>query len=599
MENRDGGRQRRLAAIFSADVAGYSRLMGADEDGTLATLTAHRSSMDEAIARHGGRVVGEAGDSVLAEFPSAVAAVRCAIGIQEELHACNADTPADRRMEFRIGINMGDVIVDGDNIFGDGVNVAACLEKMAEPGGLNISANVFEQVRDRIPHDFEDLGEQDVKNITRPVRVYRMPLLDAERSAAAAAADPSAAPAVPDKPSVAVLPFANISADPEQEYFSDGITEDIITTLSKISGLFVIARNSVFTYKGTPVKVQDVGRDLGVRYILEGSVRKAGDRVRVTAQLIEAATGHHLWAERYDRKLEDIFAVQDELSQEIASALKVALSDQERSLLARQGTENMDAYDCLLRAKELWMRFTRESNAEARALYEQAVALDPNYAEAHAELARVCIQARNHGWSDSLAVALAESLAHAEKAVALDDSLPEAHVNLGFICMWGKDHSRALAEVEKGLALDPNHADGHMYHAVMLSFTGQPAASVRWVSKANRLNPAAPFWHLWALGTACFSMERYAEAVAAFKKAIGYNPHFIFARLGLAAGLGRLGKTGDAQAAFAECQAIFPDLTVAWVRDVVPYDETSALDRFIDGLSRAGLPDTLAHAANA
>ena len=596
MDKGDARRERRLAAILSADVAGYSRLMGVDEDGTLATLAAYRGSMDEAIATHGGRVVGEAGDSVLAEFPSAVAAVRCAIEIQEMLHTRNAELPADRRMEFRIGINMGDVIVDGDNIFGDGVNVAARLEKMAQPGGLNISANVFEQVRDRIPHDFQDLGEQSVKNITRPVRVYRVPLLESEGSAAA---EPSAAPAVPDKPSVAVLPFDNMSADPEQEYFSDGITEDIITTLSKISGLFVIARNSVFTYKGTPVKVQDVGRDLGVRYILEGSVRKAGDRVRVTAQLIEAATGHHLWAERYDRKLEDIFAVQDELSQEIASALKVALSDEERSLLARQGTENMDAYDCLLRAKELWMRFTRESNAEARALYEQAVALDPNYAEAHAELARVCIQARNHGWSDSLAGALAKSLAHAEKAVALDDSLPEAHVNLGFICMWGKDHPRALAEVEKGLDLDPNHADGHMYRAVMLSFTGQPAASVRWVAKANRLNPAAPFWYLWALGTACFSMERYAEAVAAFKKAVGYNPHFIFARLGLAASLGRLGKTGDAQAAFAECQAIFPDLTVAWVRDVVPYDETSALDRFIDGLSKAGLPDTLAHAANA
>ena len=342
-----------------------------------------------------------------------------------------------------------------------------------------------------------------------------------------------------------------------------------------------------------------MGRDLGVRYILEGSVRKAADRVRVTAQLIEAATGHHLWAERYDRKLEDIFAVQDELSQKIASALEVALSEDERSLLARQGTEDMDAYDCLLRAKELWMRFTRESNAEARALYQQAVALDPKYAEAHAELARVYIQARNHGWSDSLDGALAESLAHAEKAVALDESLPEAHVNLGFICMWGKDHRRAVAEVEKGLALDPNHADGHMYHAVMLSFMGQPAASVRWVAKANRLNPAAPFWYLWALGTACFSMERYAEAVAAFKKAVGHNPHFIFARLGLAASYGRLGKTGDAQSAFAECRSIFPDLTADWVRDVVPYDQDSVLDRFVEGLRKAGLPDRMAAAANA
>ncbi len=597
MENRDAGRQRRLAAILSADVAGYSRLMGADEDATLSTLAAHRGSMDESIATHGGRVVGEAGDSVLAEFPSAVAAVRCAIEIQEELNTLNAEHPPERRMDFRIGINMGDVIVEGDNIYGDGVNVAARLEKMAEPGGLNISAAVFEQVRDRIPHDFEDLGEQSVKNITRPVRVYRVPVL--ENQEAMPPVEPSLQPEVPDKPSVAVLPFDNMSADPEQEYFSDGITEDIITSISKISGLFVIARNSVFTYKGNPVKVQDVGRDLGVRYVLEGSVRKAGDRVRVTAQLVETATGHHLWAERYDRKIEDIFAVQDELSQEIAAALEVTLSDDERSLLARQGTQNMEAYDCLLRAKELWMRFTRESNAEARALYSKAVELDPNYAEAHAELARVCVQARNHGWSDSLDRALAESLAYAERAVALDDSLPEAHVNLGFICMWGKDHARAVAEVEKGLALDPNHADGHMYHAVMLSFTGQPAASVRWVAKANKLNPAAPFWYLWALGTACFSMERYSEAVGAFKKAVGHNPHFIFARLGLAASYGRLGQTRDAQAAFAECQSIFPDLDVAWIRNVVPYDEASVLDRFVEGLREAGLADRIEPAASA
>ena len=598
MENREAGRQRRLAAILSADVAGYSRLMGADEDGTLSTLASYRGSMDQSIATHGGRVVGKAGDSVLAEFPSAVAAVRCAIEIQEELNTLNAELPAERRMDFRIGINMGDVIVDGDNIFGDGVNVAARLEKMAEPGGLNISAAVFEQVRDRIPHDFQDLGEQSVKNITRPVRVYRVPLLETQE-AVPPPVKPSEHPEVPDKPSVAVLPFDNMSADPEQEYFSDGITEDIITTISKISGLFVIARNSVFTYKGKPVKVQDVGRDLGVRYVLEGSVRKAGDRVRVTAQLVETATGHHLWAERYDRKIEDIFAVHDELSQEIAAALEVTLTDDERSLLARQGTENMDAYDCLLRAKDLWMRFTRESNAEARALYEKAIALDPKYAEAHAELARVRIQARNHGWSDSLDQSLAESLAYAEKAVALDDSLPEAHVNLGFICMWSKDHARAVAEVEKGLALDPNHADGHMYHAVMLSFMGQPAASVRWVAKANRLNPAAPFWYLWALGTACFSMERYAEAVGAFKKAVGHNPHFIFARLGLAASYGRLGKMDEAQAAFNQCLSIFPDLTVGLIRDVVPYDEAAVLDRFVEGLGKAGLPDRVAAAASA
>ena len=497
-------------------------------------------------------------------------------------------------MVFRIGINLGDVMVDGDDIYGDGVNVAARLEKLAQPGGLCISATIFEQVRDRLPNDFDDLGEQSVKNITRPVCVYRVPL-DSEAPSPilsnAIDSDTATVPLeIPDRPSVAVLPFTNMSDDKEQEYFSDGITEDIITDLSKVSGLFVIAQNSVFAYKGKSPDLKQVANDLGVRHVLEGSVRKVGERVRITAQLIDGKSGGHEWAERYDRDLQDIFEVQDEVTAKIVAALNVQLTDEERERLTRKDTENLEAYDCLLRGKEHYLRFTRTENIEARRQYEQAIALDLNYAVAYAELARVCIQARNHGWSDAPEELLAEAFDNAKKATELDSNLAQAHIVLGFLHMWNKEHGLAIAEADRGLALDPNNADGQMYMAIILSFAGRPQESVGWVEKAIRLSPGAQFWYYFALGTACLTMQRYDDAVAAYKLALGSNPNFIFSHLCLAASYGHLGRN-EASGELAECLRLNPDLNVAWVKEVVPYKDAATLEQFVDGLHKAGLPN--------
>src|SRR5919106_1380973 len=380
-EMENAGVTRKLAVIVAADVAGYSRLMAADEEGPLATRNAGRQVIDEMIARHHGRIFTTAGDSVMAEFASAVEAVRCAAAIQQEIERRNADLPEPRRMLFRVGVHLGDVMVGGDNLFGDGVNVAARLEGVAEPGGICISGAVYDQIRNKVDLTFEDLGERSLKHIGQPVRVFGVRRDGAaapgplpERSAETAPARPSALP------SIAVLPFANLGGDPEQEYFADGITEDLITELSRFQELRVIARNSVLTYKSKPVRVQEVGRDLGVRYVLEGSVRKAGARVRITAQLIDAATGHHLWAERFDRDLADIFEVQDEVASRIVATLAGKLGESERRRARSLQTDNPQAYDCVLRGRELWYRFTPEANREARRLYEKAIELDPDYA---------------------------------------------------------------------------------------------------------------------------------------------------------------------------------------------------------------------------
>ena len=380
----EGRTQRRLAAVFVADVVAYSRLMAADEAGTLAALKAHRKELiDPTTAEHGGRIVKLMGDGALVEFASVVDAVECAVAVQRGMAERNHGIPEDRRIVFRIGINLGDIILDGDDIYGDGVNLAARLEGLAEPGGICISNSAREQVLGKVPLSFADLGEQRVKNIERPVRVYCV-VMDGTPAAATAAS-----PEPPDKTSIAVLPFTNMSGDPEQEYFADGISEDIITALSKISQLFVIARNSSFTFKGKSVRIQEVSSDLGVRYVLEGSVRKAGNRVRITSQLIDGETGGHLWAERFDRDLTDIFAMQDEVTREIVTALALKLTEGDRQRLTREHTDNMEAYDCFLRGREQLWRLTAETNAQARTLLERAVELDPNFASAFAYLAAV------------------------------------------------------------------------------------------------------------------------------------------------------------------------------------------------------------------
>jgi adenylate cyclase len=532
------GTERKLAAILSADVKGYSRLMGEDEVGTLRTLTAYRKLIDARIAQHRGRIVGTAGDSVLAEFASVVDAVQCAVEMQTTLRRENATLPLDRRMEFRIGINLGDVMVEGEQIYGDGVNIAARMESLAEPGGICISGTVHEHTRNKLSLQYEDLGEQQVKNIAEPVRVWRV-VIEPIASGRDEVTSPLPSEHVralplPDKPSIVVLPFVNLSSDPEQEYFSDGITEDLTSSLSQLSGLFVIARNSAFTYKGKAVKVQEVSKELGVRYVLEGSVRKAGNRVRVTAQLIDATTSYHLWSERYDRELRDIFALQDELVQKIVTTLKLQLTLQEQGFIVRKHTDNLEAYDAFLRGAEYYWRLTKEAiTVQARQLWEKAIALDPQYAEAYAWLSGTYYLEWGWRWSADPQT-LERALALAQQAVALDDSLPAAHSFLSLVYAQKQQSDQAIAAGERAIALDPNHADSYEQLAEALSIAGRPEDALRRVEQAMRLNPHYPPIYLFESGLAYYYTGRYAEAITTLQELISRSPNLLTAHVLLA-----------------------------------------------------------------
>ena len=548
------GHKRKIAVILAADVEGYSRLMGADEEATLTTLGEYRQAMDARIVDRGGRVVGSAGDSVLAEFPSAVEAVRCGVEVQAELGRRNAALDPDRRMAFRIGINLGDVIEAEGDIFGDGVNVAARLEKLADADGVFISGAVYDQVKGKLEVGCDDLGPQSVKDIAEPIHVYRVRL--SPEAAPAASLD-----ALAETPSVAVLPFDNMSADPEQEYFSDGMTEGIITTLSKFSGLFVIARNSTFTYKGKAVKVQDVGADLGARYVLEGSVRKSGERIRVSAQLVETATGHHLWAERCDRTLEDVFAVQDELSQEIAAALKVRLSAGEKERLARNPTDSVEAYDLLLRGREEMMRSNRKAMENAHRLFERALELDPDCAVAYARLAQVANITGRYGWV-SAEEAGRRAMELVEKALTLDDTVAFAHGVLGDIHLWGHhDHERALAEARRWIELDPNEADGYLNLAQVLTWAGRAEEALPLLEKSMRLNPHYSYLTLFTLGIAHWALGDRDEALSAFNRGIVRNSDFAPNHVFRGAVLSELGEIDEARAAMDEARGRGFDLS--------------------------------------
>ena len=418
------GVQRKLAAILAADVAGYARLMGEDEEATLARLTADRREMSGNIASHGGRIVNAAGDALLAEFASVVEAVACAAEMQSLLAERNRERAVPERLEFRVGVHLGDVLIEGDDIFGDGVNIAARLQALADPGGVCLSGTVYDSVHNKLEFAYYSLGEQAFKNIAEPVRAYRLRADGGGERAAEGSAD--------RRDSIAVLPFNNLSADPEQEYFSDGISEDLITALSKLPQLNVIARHSAFAYKGKPTDIKQVSRELGARHVLEGSVRKAGGRVRISAQLVDGVTGAHVWAERYDRDLVDIFAVQDEVTREIVAALRMTLSPHQQARLARRDTANIDAYDYLLRGRDYLSRFTREANGRAGGMFEQARALDPDYAPAYAGLSLTYMRECNQGWSAEPEAARDRSLELAEQAVALDGSLAAAHETLSY-----------------------------------------------------------------------------------------------------------------------------------------------------------------------
>ena len=590
------GVKRKLAVILAADVAGYSRLMGADEEATLKTLGTYREIIDATIAGHDGRIFATAGDSVVAEFASPVEAVRAAISIQEALAVRNAGLADERKMHLRIGINLGDVMVEGENLLGDGVNVAARLEGLAEPGGICVSDMIYQSVEAKLDLAFEDLGAQSVKNIAKPVRAYRVVVEPGAGTVTAPRPQPRRSP-VTDKPSIAVLPFTNMSADPEQEYFSDGISEDIITDLSKASGLFVIARHSTFKYKGKAVDLQQVARELGVRYVLEGSVRKAADRVRITAQLIDASTGGHLWAERYDRDLTDIFAVQDEITEKIVKALEVKLTEGEQELVARRYTDNLEAYDYFLRGRAYQALATKETTAQARQMFERAIELDPSFAGAYAILSHTHWRDWRNQWSED-SQALERAFEAAKKAVALDDSLPLAHTHLAWVYVFRKQHEEAIAEGQRAIALDPNFAEGYARLGNILTFACRPEEAVDLVKKAIRLNPHYPPNYLISLGHVYEMMGKHEEAIAALKKSLTRNPDLMFSHLFLAVVYSELGRKEEAQAEVAEVLRISPRASLEGQRERMPFKDQAALERYLEALRKAGLPETSKAAAS-
>jgi adenylate cyclase len=575
--------ERRLSAIVAADIAGYSALMGADEARTVRDLKGHQAVVLPMVGEFAGRIIDTAGDGILAEFPSVVNAVKCAVAIQSKMAERNAAIEPARRMQFRVGINIGDVVYDEARIYGDGINVAARLEGIAQPGGICISSKVYEEVSGRIDLVCQDIGDQQLKNIARPVRAYHVRLDGIAPTA-------SAAPALPEKPSIAVLPFQNMSGDQEQEYFADGMTEDLITDLSKVSGLFVIARNSSFVYKGRPVKVQEIGRDLGVRFVLEGSIRKAGNRVRITAQLIDAGSGGHLWAERFDRDLTDIFSTQDEVVEKIVGALAVTLTRGEEQRLRRRGTGNVEAYECWLRARELGLRGTRESVAQARAMHRRAIEIDGNFAAPHAGLSLAAITDYINDWAPDPAQALDEGERWARRALELNDQEPGSHLALGNVLLWRRDHEGALAEFSRMIALDPNFALGHTATGFALMYAGRAAEALEPMAMAMRLDPHYSSIVLHFLAQANFSLGNYETAAQQLLDRIARNPSTDASRMLLASCYGHLGRTQDARAAWAELLKVNPDFSLMQRARVLPYKQASDFQRIAEGLAKAGLP---------
>ncbi len=581
--------KRKLTAILSADVKGYSRLMEQDELETFRTLEAYREMIAEVIRNYSGRVVDSPGDNLLAEFSSVVDAVEAAVEIQKELKAKNAELPENRRMKYRIGINLGDVIEEGERIYGDGVNVAARIEGLAEEGGICISGTAFDQVEGKLGLEFEYLGERSVKNINKAVRVYRLKL-----ASRVSDVEMSQLP-LPDKPSIAVLPFTNMSGDSGQEYIADGITENIIACLSKISEMFVISRNSTFIYKGKSVKIQEVGRNLGVRYILEGSVQKVGERVRITAQLIDSTTGHHLWAERYDRSMEDFFNLQDEITQEIVIALQVELTEGERARAYRT-TKNLEAWACVVQAIGSFRRFTREDNAKARKLAIRATKLDPEYVLAWIALGWTHAMDAGFGKGESATEHLKKAVTLAEKAVAMDDSNAEAHSLLSYVRLFQKEYDKALMEGTKAVDLDPNNAYCHSTLAHTMLFSGDFSGAIKMFHKAMRLSPYYPDWNLLNLGNAYYMSEQYKEAVEAWKhhhmllKRRGLSERrFLIGHIGLTACYIRLGQEDLAKKHLKEVFRLNPNFTSENLDRLNPYRDPNHLEHITSALRKAGL----------
>jgi adenylate cyclase len=584
--------ERRLAAILAADVAGYTRLMGEDEAGTLAALKSHRKELIEPkIAEHRGRLVKLMGDGALVEFASVIDALTCAADVQTGMAERNRQMPGGPRITFRIGVNLGDVIVEGDDLYGDGVNVAARLEGLAEPGGICISAKVYDEVKNKLALAYEDLGEREVKNVADPIRVY---LIVPERAGAGPAVVDVEDLALPEKPSIAVLPFDNMSGDPEQEYLADGITEDLITALSKIRWFFVIARNSTFTYKGKAVEVKQVAKELGVRYVLEGSVRKAGTRVRITAQLVDATTGRHVWAERYDRQIEDIFDLQDEMTLTLVGAVEPELSAAERERVVAKPPESMDAWESYQRGLwHMWL-YAEDGNLEAETLFARATELDPGFAPAYAYGSYVQYSRVIMGWTQDAEASLDAGMKLAQKALALDDKDPMAYFAVGRIHMMRGRHDDSIAALNTSVELNPSFAQSHHGLGMALTLAGRLDEAKDSLEMAERLSPRDPI--LWAStvvhALACVLSGDHEDALHWARKTIqnprskGYWPHSVHA-----AALAHLGRVDEAREAVAAALEAKADLTLSYLAKTLPTKDPGGLDPYLEGLRKAGLPE--------
>jgi TolB-like protein len=579
--------ERRLAAILAADVEGYSRLMARDEAAALRDLEAARRLIDSEIARFRGRIANTAGDSVLAEFASVVDAVGCAVAIQQALAGIAANVPDERRLRLRIGLHSGDVLVRESQIFGDAVNVAARLEALAEPGGIALSGVVRDQLGTRLPLRLLDAGEQQVKNIPEPVRIYHVLGLGA------AAARP-VGPSLPDRPSIAVLSFDNLSGDREQDYFADGMVEEIITALSRIRWLFVIARNSSFTYKGRSIDARQVGRELGVRYVLEGSVRKAGSRVRITGQLIDAATGAHLWADRFDGAIEDVFALQDRVAASVVGAIAPRLEQAEIGRAQRKPTESLDAYDHFLRGMAGIHAWTREANAAAFASFTRAIELDPGFAAAHGMAARCFSQRKSCGWLEDRAhdIATAERLARRAAELGREDTIALSGAAMVLSYVVG-DLDTAGDLIDQALALDPSFAWGWLASGWIKGFSGEHELAIEHVQRAMRLSPTDPhvFTMRAAVGFAHFFAGRYDEALSSSEAALRERPGLLIAIAVAAAAAALAGRQADAERAMARLRTIEPEMSFANLREHWPIRRADDFARWSEGLRRAGLPE--------
>jgi adenylate cyclase len=632
----DEGFKRKLIAILSADVEGYSRLMDDNEEATVRTLTAYRTAISDLVQQYRGRVVDSPGDNILAEFTSVVDAVNCAVEIQRDLAERNEDLPDERKMQFRIGINLGDVIDEEDRIYGDGVNIAARIESLSDASGICISHSAYDQIKNKLKFGYEYLGEHKVKNIREPVKAYRVlmapefedKLIGFDKKASnkrwiwvAAAAvvvavvglgiwqlysrRPTIEPAsvekmsfpLPEKPSIAVLPFNNLSDDPAQDYIAVGITENIISALSNISDMFVIASDSTSTYKGKPVKVQQVSEELGVRYVLEGSAQKSGNRVRVTAQLIDATIGHYLWSEKYDRELQDLFDLQDEITHKIIVELQVKLTEGEQARVSQKSTTNLEAWSYANRGLTIWMHISKENNAKAMELFEKAVELDPNYVWAWVRLAWTHVVAADRGWSQNPSEHFEMFLEISKKVLAMDESNSDVHALLGLAYILQREPEKAIAEGEKALVLGPTNAQAHVLLAVSMNDIGRFDDAIRLVEKAMRLHPYYPAYYLSWLGGGYRMTGRYEDALTVYKQLLDRSQKGEFpvvdAHLYLVDLYAEIGKEDEARAHAAEIFKIEPGFSLKRIRSInsYAYIDPALLERRLKVLRKAGIPD--------